>query len=352
MTRNLADELHRLAHSGPGAEAARPGAVIADSAPRLVRQVHRRRTARHAGTAVAGASLVAALAVGGSALKAHVDAAGGPSTALSKRAGAECGKPFNGTGKSDPGWSGIIGFLGIGMNEEVKGLTGLDGVAAGSEKYLRMTMEPQVDHQGTAVLVMHMSTSPVTAVISHGGVVVGITTAPTFQEVSVPNASPPPGENFFTTHYVVPIAGVMNCPGVVPIPLTADLLDVVMLADYTIPGRKGTALVVTPSAKAPHENLTDPGQGRTGRHVQVFSTDPTDPNAAKLAFDTAYYSYSTVKDVAGTNIPLYAAPDGYPEPNTAPITGPFEAHASGQRSVVITHNGAPFLVITDADMYL
>lgn len=350
MTRNLADELHRLAHSGPGAEAARPGATIVDSAPRLVRQVQRRRAARHAGTSVVGAAAVAAIVVGGGALKAHVDAAGGPSTALSKRAGAECGKPFNGAGKSDPGWSGIIGFEGFGAHQTSRTLDGIEGVSNGSEKYLRMMMEPQVDHQGTAVPVWHMSASPVTAVISHGGVVVGIMAIGSYEATLFPDVTPPAGENFFSGTYLVPIAGVMNCPGLVPIPLTADLLDVVMLADYTIPGRKGTALVVTPSAKAPHENLTDPGQYGVGRHVQVFSTDPADPNAAKLAFDTAYYS--TVKDVAGTNIPLYAAPDGYPKPNTAPITGPFEAHTSGQRSVVITYNGAAFLIITDADMYL
>lgn len=65
MTRNLAQDLRVLAHSGRGADDARPGAVVADRAARLVRRIRRRRAARQTGMGAIGVAAVAAVALGG-----------------------------------------------------------------------------------------------------------------------------------------------------------------------------------------------------------------------------------------------------------------------------------------------
>ena len=340
MALDLEHALSELAHTPPVGDDSFPADGMAATVRRMATHVRRRRAARYAGTSVVGAAAVAAIAVGGSAVRSHDTL--GPATSLSRRAGAECDKPFDAAGKSDAGVAGELSY-----DAEV-GSDGRTPVYGGNEKYLRMNLTPLVGDNLN--LLERMSVSPVTAVILRSGVVVGITTVPSIFEVMPLPTPMPTNAPAWDTTYFVPIAELTNCLGVAPPALTDDMFEVVMLANYALPGRSGTALVITPSASVPHQNVTDPGQSRTGRHVQVFSTDQTDPNATKLAFDTAYYS--TFKDVAGTNIPLYAAPDGYPKPNTAPITGPFDAHASGQGSVVITCNGAAFLVITDADMYL
>lgn len=65
MTRSLAEDLRVLAHSGRGADDAHPGAMIAEGAGRLVRQVRRRRAVRQTGMGAIGVSAVAAVALGG-----------------------------------------------------------------------------------------------------------------------------------------------------------------------------------------------------------------------------------------------------------------------------------------------
>lgn len=65
MTRSLAEDLHVLAHSGRGADDARPGAMIAEGAGHLVRQIRRRRAARQTGMGAIGVTAVAAVALGG-----------------------------------------------------------------------------------------------------------------------------------------------------------------------------------------------------------------------------------------------------------------------------------------------
>jgi hypothetical protein len=65
MTRSLAEDLRVLAHSGRGADDAHPGAMIADGAGHLVRQIRRRRAARQTGMGAIGVTAVAAVALGG-----------------------------------------------------------------------------------------------------------------------------------------------------------------------------------------------------------------------------------------------------------------------------------------------
>ena len=65
MTRSLAEDLRVLAHSGRGADDARPGAIVADRAGRLVRRIRRRRAARQTGVGAIGVTAVAAVALGG-----------------------------------------------------------------------------------------------------------------------------------------------------------------------------------------------------------------------------------------------------------------------------------------------
>ena len=65
MTRSLAEDLRMLAHSGRGADDAHPGAMIADGAGHLVRQIRRRRAARQTGMGAIGVTAVAAVALGG-----------------------------------------------------------------------------------------------------------------------------------------------------------------------------------------------------------------------------------------------------------------------------------------------
>ena len=83
MALDLELALSELAHTPPVGDDSFPADGMTATVRRMATHVRRRRAAKHAGTSIVGVAAVAAIAIGGSAIKSHVDAAGGPSTALS-----------------------------------------------------------------------------------------------------------------------------------------------------------------------------------------------------------------------------------------------------------------------------
>lgn len=350
MSVNLKNAMHAaaLAESLGDADARATG-VLSNTRPTTSR-IRRRRAAQQAGTSVVGVAAVAAIVVGGSAVRSHNTAVGGPGTSLSKRAGAECGKPFDPAGKSTGPVSMFAHSLGLAYaNSGAQFLR--FGVQLGNNK-TREELDPQ------------WSVSPETAVILRDGIVVGI--VPSTPSWAVPYAGIPSPTDAATHPDLmayVPIAETMNCLGVVPTPVRDAMFDVVLLRDYPIAGQAGTDLVVSASVKAPHDGSTalvkdpvDLSNSNLDLGVEIvgdwrvvgFYLSVTD--AKNYAFNLA--DYLRVKDTPGADVPLYgvAGPDNTPTSTPAPAR--LKARASGEGSLVITVDGARYGQVFETRMGL
>jgi hypothetical protein len=247
-----------------------------------------------------------------------------------------CGQPFDGTGKSDPRFNATH-------------------VSASFERGGAQLsfLSPVVENDQSQTLTSKRSVSPTTAVVLKDGVVVGITETNDGWNVTHPNEARPTAALALEPDLpwlFVPVAEATNCLGVVPTQVTDDMFQVVFLRDYAVAGETGTALVVSAPVRGPHDSATTPQPVNTGDVWMVYPIDTADSSAGDLAFLTA--DYLRVKNTPGANVPLYFAPTGWVEPGSTPYTGPAEAHATGQGSLVITFNGAILYTVTDADLSL
>ena len=350
MSVNLKNAMHdaALAESLGDAEA-RAGGVLSN--PLLTTsRIRRRRAAQQAGTSIVGAAAVAAIVVGGGALKAQNAAVGGPSTSLAKRAGAECGKPFDPTGKSKGPISMFVYPQGLSAaNSGAQYLA--FGVTLGNNE-TRTVLDPQA------------SVAPETAVILQGGIVVGIVKSTPWW--AVPYAGIPEPTDAAAhpdLRAYVPIAEATNCLGTVPTPVRDAMFDVVLLRDYPIAGHAGTNLVVSASVRAPHNSSTVMGNDpvdlsnsnldlgvKIVGHWRVFIFSPSAGDGGLYAFNLA--DYLRVKDSPGADVPLYgvAGPDDTPTSTPAPAR--MKAQASGKGSLVITVDGARYGQVYETRMGL
>jgi hypothetical protein len=329
MSVNLKNAMHAAALAESlGDTEARASGVLSNTRPTTSR-IRRRRAARQAGTSVVGAAAVAAIVVGGSAVKSHNTAAG-PSTALSERAGVQCGKPFDPTGKSDPRFT----------VSEVQSGGAWRGV---SLPFAYQVFEGNQTLEGTE----QESVSPTTAVILERGVVVGITEPTSSWGAFHPGLSQPPVDQTEWPdpwHYVS-IAQTMNCIGTTPAHVTQDMFEVVFLSDYRVPGTSRTALVVTNPAKGPHEsNLTQP---LAPTDYIFWPIDWANPGGGTAAVKWA--DYAAARDKPGATVPLYVVPTNYVAPGTAPYAGAGEAHITADGTLQITLNGSVIATLTKAD---
>ena len=350
MSVNLKNAMHAAALAESlGDTEARASGVLSNTRPTTSR-IRRRRAARQAGTGVVGAAAVAAIVVGGSAIRSHNTAVSGPSTSLSKRAGAECGKPFDPAGKSTGPVSMFAHSAGL-------------AYANSGAQFLRFDVQLG-NNQTREDLDPQWSVSPETAVILRDGIVVGIVkSTPSW---AVPYAGLPSPTDAAAQHdpmAFVPIAETMNCLGVVPTPVRDAMFDVVLLRDYPIAGQTGTDLVVSASVKAPHDGSTalvkdpvDLSNSNLDLGVEIvgdwrvvgFYLSVTD--GKNYAFNLA--DYLRVKDTPGADVPLYgvAGPDNTPTSTAAPTR--FKARASGEGSLVITVDGARYGQVFETRMGL
>ena len=350
MSVNLKNAMHAAALAESlGDTEARASGVLSNTRPTTSRIRHR-RAAQQAGTSMVGAAAVAAIVVGGSAVRSHNTAVGGPGTSLSKRAGAECGKPFDPTGKS----KGPISMFAYpqGLSAANSGAQYIDFAITLGNNETRTTLDPQG------------SVSPETAVILRDGIVVGIVkTTPWWAVPYAGIPSPTDAATHPDLRAFVPIAETMNCLGVVPAPVRDAMFDVVLLRDYPIAGQAGTDLVVSASVKAPHDGSTalvkdpvDLSNSNLDLGVEIvgdwrvvgFYLSVTD--AKNYAFNLA--DYLRVKDTPGADVPLYgvAGPDNTPTSTAAPAR--MKAHASGKGSLVITVDGARYGQVFETRMGL
>jgi len=350
MSVNLKNAMHAAALAESlGDTEARASGVLSNTRPTTSR-IRRRRAAQQAGTTVVGAAAVAAIVVGGSAIRSHNTAVGGASTSLSKRAGAECGKPFDPTGKSKGPISMFVYPQGMSAaNSGAQYLT--FGVTLGNDE-TRTMLDPQ------------WSVSPETAVILRDGIVVGIVkTTPWWAVPYAGIPSPTDAATHPDLRAFVPIAETMNCLGVVPTPVRDAMFDVVLLRDYPIAGQAGTDLVVSASVKAPHDCSTVVGNGPVdlsnsnldlGVEIvgdgRVFILSLSTQDVSDYAFNLA--DYLRVKDTPGADVPLYgvAGPDN--KPTSTPAPARVKAHASGEGSLVITVDGARYGQVFETRMGL
>jgi hypothetical protein len=350
MSVNLKNAMHAAALAESlGDTEARASGALSNTRPTTSR-IRRRRAAQQAGTSMVGAAAVAAIVVGGSAIRSHNTAVSGPSTSLSKRAGAECGKPFDPAGKSTGPVSMFADSLGV-------------AYANSGAQFLRFGVQLG-DNQTREELDPQWSVSPETAVILRDGIVVGI--VPSTPSWAVPYAGIPSPTEAAAQHdpmAFVPIAETMNCLGVVPTPVRDAMFDVVLLRDYPIAGQTGTDLVVSASVKAPHDGSTalvkdpvdlsnsnlDLGVEIVGDWRVVGFYLPM-PDAKNYAFNLT--DYLRVKDTPGADVPLYgvAGPDN--KPTSTPAPARFKAHASGEGSLVITVDGARYGQVYETRMGL
>jgi len=348
MNLDIEQTLQEFAHSAPVADAAAIRSSLAGRTRHMVRNARRRRTVRHVTYATTSVAAAAATAFGASqAIPAlhslrHPSAAGTsatPGTVLSKRAGVECGKPFDGTGKSDPRFRATD----VGADVE-RGMT--------PSTFQLSFSSPVFENNQTLTLTLKRSVSPTTAVVLRAGVVVGIAETNDGWNVTHPNEARPTAALALEPEVwlFVPVAETMNCLGIVPTQVTDDMFEVVFLRDYAVAGETGTALVVSAPVRGPHSSAATPQPVNTGDWWMVYPIDSADSSAGDLAFLTA--DYLRVKNTPGANVPLYFAPTGWVKPGTPPYTGPAEAHATGQGSLVITFNGAVLYTVTDADLSL
>jgi hypothetical protein len=352
MSFDLEHALTELARSVPVGDDSFAADGMATTIRRMSTHVRRRRAARRAGTSVVGAAAVAAIAVGGSAIKTHNAAASGPSTALSKRAGAECGKPFDPAGKADPNVTLFAHAFGVGYSVN------------SNYQYLRLGI--QLGDNATQTELDPMpSVSPETAVILQDGVVVGITKTTPWWQLSSQEA-PAPDNAASTPDMVayIPVTETMNCKGIVPSPVKDAMFDVVLLRDVAVPGQSTTTLVASAPVRAPHDSSTSlPGTTGTvdlansnldlGVEIKgdwrIFVFSVSDQSAVWFAFKLD--DYLAVKDTPGASVPLYGAPTG-PDPSYTLSTGVLKASATGDGSLLITFDGVRYGEVQETRMGL
>jgi hypothetical protein len=266
-------------------------------------------------------------AVGGSAIKSHVDAAGGPSTALSKRAGAVCGQPFDATGKSDPRFISHASPGPVGSIKNVPYMWLTNDVVNAARPQVKLS-----------------STTPVTVVILQDGVVAGITEALTTWKLTHPGASADPGDDPDNALFV-PVREAMNCTSTLSPELKVGMFDVVILRDFAVEGADDTALVVSGPVKEPTV-LEGPGthtldELQPGFYAKTWFLFTIAGSAGGLGDQVGFTigDYLGVRNTHGANIPLYWATPGFIAPDPEPYGGPAEAHSSGSGSVILTVNG-------------
>jgi len=341
MALDLEHALSELAHTPPVGDDSFPADGMTATVRRMATHVRRRRAAKHAGTSIVGVAAVAAIAIGGSAIKSHVDAAGGPSTALSKRAGAVCGQPFDATGKSD--------------------LRFTVWQAAG---YLDPAAQPPT--WSTLLRVTELSdprakmppAGPATAVILKDGIVVGIAQALTDFERDHPGTREPLG-NFDDgqQNLSMLLDDAVNCPDTAPWRITNEVLDVVMLSEVAVVGESRTALVATSPMPWPLAQDTRPTAGSPSptptptvnpQHwfgiPGVGETNKIRAENLQINFD----DYLAARDTPGANLPLYLWNDVTDE--ILPYTGPAEVHITENGSMVATVQGVLVGTWTRAEM--
>lgn len=338
MALDLELALSELAHTVPVGNDSFPADGMTAAVRRMATRVRRRRAARYAGTSVVGAAAVAAIAVGGSAVRSH-NAPGAtpprtapglvPSTALSKRAGVECGKPFDPTGRSDPRFDVHPMALDF------------DGT--------HLPFDANVTDANDPRPTTKRSVSPTTAVVLAGGVVVGIAVASDDPLAGFPDNWPQSTGDPAASQLAlrVPITQTTNCLGSVPPTVWDDMFEVAFLLDYAMPGESQTALVISEPTKAPHQNAhPTPQPGPPG--WLVFTPYLSGSEPGYLAFMPA--DYRRVKDIAGARITLYRAPEAGVDPAGLPYTGPIEAHASGSGRLIVSEDGVVEAEIAEEDM--
>jgi len=348
MSVNLKNAMHAAALAESlGDTEARATGVLSNTRPTTSRIRHR-RTARQAGTSVVGVAAVAAIVVGGSALKAHVHAAGMPNTALSKRAGAVCGQPFDPAGKSDPRFTSRTMITDLSPDKPPTMII----VWTDDVELSRPTYKAQ-------------RASAPTVVVLQNGIVVGITETITGTQLTDvlasgqlthPSGTPDPADLADNQQVFVMVNETMNCTGTVPSRITANMFDLVVLTEFRVAGDPETALVIAPPVKGPSiydDSVSTPADQQTADAatwdlVTVGETDTV--RGEVLGFKIG--DYLAVKDTPGANVPLYPAKDGWVPPGTAPYSGPAEAHASGNGSIIITLNGVKVTEQTEQDMSL
>jgi len=327
MALDLERALSELAHTPPVGDDSFPADGMTTTVRRMATHVRRRRAAKHAGTSIVGVAAVAAIAIGGSAIKSHVDAAGGPSTALSKRAGAVCGQPFDATGKSDPRFISHASPGPVGSIKNVPYMWLTNDVVNVARPQVKLS-----------------STTPMTVVILQDGVVAGITEALTTWKLTHPGASADPGDDPGNALFV-PVREAMNCTSTLSPELKVGMFDVVILHDFAVEGADDTALVVSGPVKEPTV-LEGPGthtldELQPGFYANTWFLFTIARSAGGLGDQVGFTigDYLAVRNTHGANIPLYWATPGFIAPDPEPYGAPAEAHSSGSGSVILTVNG-------------
>lgn len=340
MALDLEHALSELAHTPPVGDDSFPADGMTATVRRMATHVRRRRAAKHAGTSIVGVAAVAAIAVGGSAIKSHVDAAGGPSTPLSKRAGAVCGQPLDPAGKSDPRFKSTT----FGFTFWQPGSIAQWSIA---NEVLELSQPSVKLSQAT----------PATAVWLESGIVVGIVDTLTDWEIMNPGATPGPGDDDALQLWA-PVSETLNCTGTVLPPITNNMLELVVLSEYRAEGDDRTSLVIAQPFKGPYvdepNNYTPPPGGTETPDLNDswagFSVGATH----LLRGDQVQFrigDYLAVMGTPGANVPLYySSPDGSFANGSKPYTGPAEAHITDTGSIVATYNGAKVAEWTKTDL--
>ena len=340
MALDLELALSELAHTVPVGDESFPADGMTATVRRLATHVRRRRAARYAGTSVVGAAAVAAIVVGGGALKAHVDAAGTPSTALSKRAGAECGKPFDGTGKSDPRFTSTTWAFTVQQRGSIANWSIASEVVELSEPSVKLS-----------------PSRPATAVFLRDGIVVGIGDALTDWEVMNPTATASPGDDT-SPGLTMPVTEMMNCTTTMPAKFTNNMFELVILSEYRVDGDSRTALVIAPPVKGPWvwepSTYTPPPGGTQTPDLNDSWANFGVGETAQVRGDQVEFrigDYLAVMGTPGANVPLYySSHDGSFANGSKPYTGLAEAHITDTGSIVATYNGAKVSEWTKTDL--
>jgi hypothetical protein len=343
MALNLEQALSELAHTVPVGDDSFPADGMTATVRRIATHVRRRRAAKHAGTSIVGVAAVAAVAIGGSAIKSHVDAARGPSTTLSKRAGAVCGQPFDASGKSDPRFSVPVPMFQFQIGNPditIRMVSIWNEVVELSEPSVKLS-----------------PSHPATAVFLRDGIVVGIGDALTDWEVMNPTATASPGDDT-SPGLRMPVSEMMNCTGTLPAKITNNMFELVILAEYRVDGDSRTALVIAPPVKGPFvdepNNYTPPPGGTQTPDLNDSWANFGVGETAQVRGDQVEFrigDYLAVMGAPGANVPLYyASTDGSFANGSKPYAGPAEAHITDTGSIVATYNGAKVSEWTKTDL--
>lgn len=343
MALDLELALPELAHTVPVGDDSFPADGVTAAVRRLATHVRRRRAARHAGVTVVGATAVAAVAIGGSAMRSHHTAVAGPSTSLAERAGAECGKPFDPAGKSDPRFSvpaPMFQFQ-IGNPEITNRMVSIwNEVVELSEPSVKLS-----------------PSHPATAVFLKDGIVVGIADALTDWEIMNPRATAGPGDDTLPG-LTVPVTEMMNCTTTMPAKFTNNMFELVILSEYRVDGDSRTALVIAPPVKGPWvwepSTYTPPPGGTQTPDLNDSWANFGVGETAQVRGDQVEFrigDYLAVMGTPGANVPLYySSPDGSFANGSKPYTGLAEAHITDTGSIVATYNGAKVSEWTKTDV--